>query len=276
MLLNGDLLLILPALAALFYQKKLSAYLPVNKIDNAAFLVLLLASNFMTISMTSYIPLCQDPRHFLFLFPFAAIISGPLLYVYNSNPEKFLLLPFFLLVATIIMFYLNAGATKYMYLFFSFILLLPFVLKYSSVFNIVSLKIFFAGIIVLFLINYCIDFIQPRFPYFRSQEKMVNRVIKNMKFGATIVSSDEFSYEMTEFFLNFENGKFKLLPISKAATADEGNIYLLKVGNLNPGLEVKMDRLLDENTDPAVYKVGNEDDVYLYKVNKDFLMKLGS
>ena len=36
-------------------------------------LLLLLSSNFMTISLSSYSPMCLDPRHYLFLIPVAAI-----------------------------------------------------------------------------------------------------------------------------------------------------------------------------------------------------------
>lgn len=36
--------------------------------------ILLLLSNFMTISYTTYVPLCPDPRHFLFLLPVGVIV----------------------------------------------------------------------------------------------------------------------------------------------------------------------------------------------------------
>ena len=37
-------------------------------------LLLLLLSNFMTISYTTYVPLCPDPRHFLFLLPIGVVV----------------------------------------------------------------------------------------------------------------------------------------------------------------------------------------------------------
>ena len=39
-----------------------------------SYIGLLLLSNFMTISYTSYVPLCDDVRHFLFVFPIAAAV----------------------------------------------------------------------------------------------------------------------------------------------------------------------------------------------------------
>lgn len=44
----------------------------------ASSLILLLSSNFMSISFTSYSPMCIDPRHYLFLIPIVSI-SAPLI-----------------------------------------------------------------------------------------------------------------------------------------------------------------------------------------------------
>ncbi|MBC6992820.1 glycosyltransferase family 39 protein [Neolewinella lacunae] len=44
------------------------------------FLVLLLAANFLSVSPRAYAPLCLDPRHYLFLVPFAALVAAPTWY----------------------------------------------------------------------------------------------------------------------------------------------------------------------------------------------------
>ncbi len=55
------------------------------KLDNAysffwsSSVILLLSSNFMTISLTSYSPMCIDPRHYLFLIPVVAIPASSLI-----------------------------------------------------------------------------------------------------------------------------------------------------------------------------------------------------
>lgn len=56
--------------------KGLRRYLLMN--DSYSFymissVILVLSSNFMTISLTSYVPMCLDPRHYLFLIPVVAI-----------------------------------------------------------------------------------------------------------------------------------------------------------------------------------------------------------
>lgn len=48
-------------------------------------LILLLASNFMSISIDSYNPMCLDTRHYLFLAPIGAIAAAKLLATYFEN-----------------------------------------------------------------------------------------------------------------------------------------------------------------------------------------------
>jgi len=47
--------------------------------------VLMLSSNFMSISITSYIPMCPDPRHYLFLIPVTAVAAALILKDYFSS-----------------------------------------------------------------------------------------------------------------------------------------------------------------------------------------------
>lgn len=49
-------------------------------------LVLLLSGNFMTISATSYVPMCIDPRHYLFLIPIAATAAA--LFLAAGKPTR--------------------------------------------------------------------------------------------------------------------------------------------------------------------------------------------
>lgn len=65
-----------------FFSKKIKYFFQLN--DPFSFflistLLLLLSSNFMTISFRSYVPMCLDPRHFLFLIPIAAIPAAEII-----------------------------------------------------------------------------------------------------------------------------------------------------------------------------------------------------
>jgi 4-amino-4-deoxy-L-arabinose transferase-like glycosyltransferase len=75
MLLNGNFLVLLPGIASIIYRKKMG-FTRIEKTDIFAFLILLCCANFMTISATSYVPLCQAPRHFMFLFLLQQLREG--------------------------------------------------------------------------------------------------------------------------------------------------------------------------------------------------------
>jgi len=53
-----------------------------------ASILLFLSSNFMTISINSYAPMCLDPRHFLFLIPVAAIPAAIIITKIIEGDEK--------------------------------------------------------------------------------------------------------------------------------------------------------------------------------------------
>lgn len=58
-----------------------------------SYLAMLLISNFMTISYTDYVPLCNDVRHFLFVFPLGVLGLGiGLKYLPKMNPATILII----------------------------------------------------------------------------------------------------------------------------------------------------------------------------------------
>ncbi|KYP13992.1 hypothetical protein [Flavihumibacter sp. CACIAM 22H1] len=129
---NGDGLLLLPAICRLIYRKKITSVFPQDPIP-LYFFILLMSSNFMSFSLTSYLPLCQDTRHFLFLLPLAAITASPLLLQYIKTPGAFPLLPWLFLSAFLLLYFLKAGEIQYVYLLLAlFFLLLLFFQKINS------------------------------------------------------------------------------------------------------------------------------------------------
>ncbi len=272
MLLNGDLLLLLPALAALFYTKKIKAYATVENIDARSFVVLLCAANFMTISFTAYIPLCHDPRHFLFLFPFAAIIAGPMLLAYYKAPGKFLLLPLFLAIATAFIFYLHGGTTKYLYLLFTLLLLARFAIFLLKN-RLQVYTLFVTATVILFSINYSIDFLKPPYPYYWGHKKIVDRVFAGKNITATIFSADAPSGELTEFFLHFNTGSLKVLPMDSVKPVNSGTLYYLLVGDINGAAKQRADSIFTEQNQPHWALADKEKNVFLYKVD-DYILQL--
>ncbi|MEO7446243.1 MAG: hypothetical protein ABIT96_06515 [Ferruginibacter sp.] len=273
MLLNGDMLILLPALAACFYRKKISQYVMVDRLDVSAFFILLCSANFMTISFSNYVPLCQDPRHFLFLFPFAAIIGGPLLYAYLKEPAKFLLLPVFILIATGIIFYLQAGSTKYLYLLFFLILVARLVLSVLSSKRIIF-NLSFLALIALFFINYLADFIKPPYPYYQEHKEIINSHIRNLSRPAILVSPDAFTAEMSEYFLNFKPGKRAIISLDTATKIKGINFYYLVVEDLDPASYIKADSLLKAGSKAKFFLVERKKHVALYEADSLAIMFL--
>lgn len=272
MLLNGDLLVLLPGVASVIYRKKIE-FTGIKKIDTFSFIVLLGCANFMTISFSSYIPLCPSPRHFLFLFPFAAITGAPMLYAYFKQPEKFIVLPLLLALTTAIIFGINAGSTKYLYLLFTLLLLGCYL------FSLVKNKVLYYTYSVilltaLFFANYLADFVKPLYPYYWDQKAVIEKTFVGKNTTATIFSSDALSGELSEFFLKFETGNLKIYPMDSVKIINEAPLYYLLNRDINPAAGKIADSLMIKNKDSSIFMVYRKNDVFLYKVNNTILQIL--
>ncbi|MFY7651099.1 MAG: hypothetical protein ACOVQE_00280 [Chitinophagaceae bacterium] len=226
MLLKGDMLVYIPALVACIHYKRM----PNNRLLIQTFTILFLLSNFMTISFKHYVPLCHDPRHFLFLFPFAAIIGAQLLYQYVKNPKAFLLLPIVYLIVFLILFYLKAGNTKWLYLMLFLILILVYWLKQKQI---VYRKVaVLSGVFCLFILNYAIDVWQPFYPTIQEVGMLVEKHFSNQHKPAIIYIEDAFLGEMGEFYLQFKKPSIQFKPINQLNLASNNTInYVIDENN---------------------------------------------
>lgn len=273
MLFNGDMLIMLPAIAAFIYRKKISSSAGIASIDAWAFLILLCAADLMSISFSTYMPLCHDPRHFLFLFPFAAIIGGPMLFAYFKAPAQFLLLPIFLALATGILFYLQGGTTKYLYLLFTLLLiarLAATLMNKSTPWT----YVFAGATVVLFTINYVIDFIKPPYPYYWDHKKVIDCSFGGQDITAKLFSADAPSGELTEFFLHFKTGNLQVLPMDSVKPVNSGNLYYLLVGDINAAAKQKADSIFSKQNQTHWTLINQQKNVFLYKIDDLILQKL--
>lgn len=214
-LLNGDAIALTLGLLGCYYRKKL----PESK--HASYLqpifgILLLSSNFMSISFTNYVPLCQDARHFLFLLPLAAVCGAPLLSAYFNRPDEFRLVPIAFTILTIILFTIDSGEIKFIYLCVGVLLLLVFFLyRYRSFINFWKPFAIYAFFIVL-LIRPCYDFMHPTYPKFHEQQLIINDLLQDESLKSAIVyANDPFTTEISEFLTQFDTSKIvaRNLPI---------------------------------------------------------------
>ena len=271
MLLNGDFLVLLPGIISAIYINKLELT-GFQKKDIFSFLILLACANFMTISASSYVPLCHTPRHFMFLFPFAAITGGPMLNAYFKQPAKFIALPFIFALTTAILFAMNGGTTKYLYLLVTLLLIGRYVFSFienKMLLYTCSLILFTA----LFFMNYLADFVKPSYPYYWDQKEVIEKQFSGKNTSATIFS-DGLSGELSEFFLNFKTRNLKFLPLDSAKTVNGGTTYYLLNGDLHPIMKNKIDSLMKKNEGSGISIVSQKNNVCLYKVDNEVLQIL--
>lgn len=116
-LLNGNALYFLPACWAFVYRNQIfSSAQTHEKRLVTAFVVLLLSSNFMSVSFTEYVPLCNDPRHFYFVMPFACIAASYMLLAYHQHRARWWMLPVCYAISGCLCSLSNAdGGTKWLY-----------------------------------------------------------------------------------------------------------------------------------------------------------------
>ncbi|WP_159518783.1 ArnT family glycosyltransferase [Sunxiuqinia indica] len=163
-------------------------------------IVLLLSSNFMSISVTSYSPMCLDPRHYLFIVPIAAIAAALAmkeLFLKEKAPLRLILITLVVFAISILMKY-ETSWTVY--------LLLLTALLIWFVFNKSKWKV--VGFTCLFLLVLLIGPIKmiayARKINFRKQE----RIIKEQLLSRTepcIVITDQVQKNVAKYLDGFQD-----------------------------------------------------------------------
>lgn len=88
---SGLFLLIIPALVALLSIsfKNIVAISDAEYHFPVVFILTLLCCNFMSTSLTHYVPMCEDPRHYLFMVPIAAVAGAAGWGIFLKNPVRY-------------------------------------------------------------------------------------------------------------------------------------------------------------------------------------------
>lgn len=160
--------------------------------------VLMLSSNFMSISVTSYIPMCPDPRHFLFIIPVIAVAAALILKDYLS-----------LLQFRIGFFVLVLGAFGFA-LFFrsanSYHLYLPVLAAIAPLLflkNQIQVQQIFAVLLIAALLFQPADmFIYASKVNYKNQKEIVQRELIDKK-TACIVITDEVQKRLGNYYSGF-------------------------------------------------------------------------
>lgn len=136
---------------ASLFQKNAGRYF---KLDDAfsfylvSALILLLSSNFMTISLSSYAPMCLDPRHYLFLVPVASIPASKIIVDFMKTKRSAIPILIALLSVTVVSFFLQGHTFWKLYLPL-FALFSTYYLARTMLRNQQLFVILFAGILMV-------------------------------------------------------------------------------------------------------------------------------
>ena len=188
--------------------------------------ILFLSSNFMTISVNSYSPMCLDPRHFLFLVPVVAIPAATLLNRFAETKENAVLYILVFLIAAVSANFLTGETLWFHYVPLGVLVLLFSFLKHQK-----SSKILFAIIFVFALaIMPFKSVLYARKVNYQKQKEIVSKQILKKYKDAVVVTNDvqkrlgnyflEFDGNNTNAFISFDDFKPDL-------ATDKKNLLLL-------------------------------------------------
>lgn len=234
----------------------------------------LLAANFMSTSYKGYVPMCPDPRHFLFLVPVIAVAAAPVALQYiNEGKYKLYLLCSFAVLWFIS--YLN----EYEFTWYTYLPLVVFaVLRLPS--SILTFRNHFAYFVlfivllfspILFAWHY-----SKRNNYF-TQKQVVEEHFKNST-KKNIVITDVVQQNFAEYHLEFDSTYTRFITFEQAASQDLSNtdsVYVLLNGNTRYISNVNYDALPAYAKAPAAGMplLFNYNDVILYKTSAEDVVR---
>ena len=214
-LLNGDMIFLYIGLCGFIYRKKIFKSKKAQDIA-LAFIIVLISANFMTISFTHYVPLCHDPRHFMFLFPFSAILGAYIMIAYYKTPKDFPLLLIVSWTITILVFIIPSGETKYIYLLISLVLLVTYI-RSSLKFHFYKETGFILLITFILLIRPVNDIIQNRFAFYKDLKGLITERYSNIHSRILVLTGDVLTTEISEHTLKYVTGNIQFEPLESGA-----------------------------------------------------------
>jgi len=180
-------------------------------------LLLLLSSNFITISFSSYSPMCLDPRHYLFLIPIAAIPASQIIADFIREKKQAWQIIGLLFLAFAIARFMDSSSCWELYLPMLGLFLVFYFLKNKHLFNclFVVFFIFILSIIPFKMISYA-----QKVDYWKQRE-IALEYITNQPTDCYVIT-DKVLTRLADYYNGFKEGsKLEFLPF------DEFNINSL-------------------------------------------------
>ena len=202
---------------AVFFRKKTSYYFKLN--DSFSFflvssIVLFLSSNFMTISLTSYSPMCLDPRHYLFFIPVVSIPAAQIITQFIDEKKYKLQILIILAIVAVISYY--TGGNTFWKLYFPITVL-------SAIYVFLRKRVIYQNIFlvlfVLILLLKPFDLIRyaQEIKYWQQKEILSEYVLD--KDEDCLVITNEVQARLAEHYSNYDkNAKTKFIEYKEFKT----------------------------------------------------------
>lgn len=188
-------------------------------------LATVLCSNFMTTSVSSYVPLCPDIRHFLFIIPVSSIAAAHTLQDFTSSKKHRLLLAILLLTVLGRSLFLHNDWAWWLYLPFLILVFGRWLRPLKSyaegtVFRILFVLVLFVGLKEKMLSD----------NNYAEQKSLVHRAFVNTS-DTAIVITDVVQKHFGEYYLGFDSSRIRFVDLRRLEPMRrEGDCFYLSNG----------------------------------------------
>ncbi len=188
-------------------------------------IILFLSSSFMSISLSSYSPMCLDPRHYLFLIPVASIPASRIIAGFLKSRQYGLQIILWLFCITLISFFLQGQAFWKLYLPLLALFAIYLFLRKGIAFQYLFISLFSA---ILLLIPLDMVRYAQKVQYRARREIVKEQVLENN--SDCIIITDEIQKRLLSYYTGFhkdQGRRFLSFKEFEAETAIEGDKLLL-------------------------------------------------
>jgi 4-amino-4-deoxy-L-arabinose transferase-like glycosyltransferase len=172
----------------------------------SAAVILFLSSNFMSISYSDYIPLCLDPRHYLFLVPIAAVPASLLIKGFINNKSNAVGFIITSVLTAVWSWFLPGNTFWTTYLPVAILLLLFFVIKTGD-----QIKKWFVALLVVVILAEPFEMvIYAQKVKYQKQKEVIFEHLLTLEDRYYVITNEAQS-RICEYYCRFDESKFKFL-----------------------------------------------------------------
>lgn len=213
------IIFIIPALFFIRNKELLKIPCPESFFVSVSLLAVLCA-NFMTTSFTSYVPMCVDVRHYLFISPLLAIAAAPYIVKYFQFREGRISIP--VIAAVFLVIAIVSGYFNSLYVYVPLIVLLGIRSFLPSVLGQKIRNLFFILFFASLLIQPMVNMFSNRAMKFREIEPFVKKhFYKNEE--KNIIITDIVLKRISDYYMEFDTAGTRFISFNDASETNLRN-----------------------------------------------------